>query len=119
MRTLALMCVLFSAVHSISQDEPIAIKGVVLKRNGNPIEGAFVLIRDYRQTSAGYISDRWESRTAADGGFSFAAPRGCYDVFVSASLQFLPLAQRVCVQRELRGLRIRLKADPHPLLPQH
>lgn len=119
MRTFALICVLLVAIPTISQDEPIGVNGVVLNSDGKPIEGAFVLIRDYRQPGAGYISDRWESRTAADGGFSFAAPRGCYDVFVSANLQFLPLAQRVCVQRELRALRIKLKADPHPLLLQH
>ena len=116
MRTFALIYVLLVAIPTISQDEPIGVNGVVLNSDGKPIEGAFVLIRDYRQTGAEYISDRWESRTTAEGDFSFATPRGCYDVFISANPQFLPLAQRVCVQRELRGLRIRLKADPHPSL---
>ena len=118
MRTLALLCVLVLAVPSISQNAPVAVNGVVLTHDGKPIQGAFVLMRNYQQPGGEYVSDRWESRTAADGSFSLAAPRGCYDLFVSASLQFLPLAQRVCVQRELRGLRIKLKADPHPLLLQ-
>ena len=118
MRVFALICVLLVAIPTISQDEPIGVNGVVLNPDGKPIEGAFVLLRDYRQVYAGHISDRWESRTAEDGGFSFAAPRGCYDLLLSANLQFLPLAQRVCVQRELRGLRIKLKADPHPMLLQ-
>src|SRR5215467_390802 len=64
------------------------------------------------------ISDRWESGTEADGSLSFAAPRSCYDIFVSTSLGFLPTAQRVCVLRELRELRIKLKADPHSVLFQ-
>ncbi len=119
MRAFALICVLLVTIPSISQNEPIAVNGVVLKPEDKPMEGAFVLIRDYRQAGAGYISDRWQSRTAADGSFSFAAPRGCYDIFVSANLQFLPFAQRVCVQPELRGLRTKLKADPHPRLLQH
>jgi hypothetical protein len=117
MRTFALICLLLAAIPSTCQNESFAVKGVVLNPEGKPIERAFVLIRDYQQPSAGYISDSWESRTGADGSFSFTAPRGCYDIFVSANLQ-LPSAQRVCVQRELRGVRIKLKADPHPTLLQ-
>jgi hypothetical protein len=114
MRTLATICVLFIAVPLIAQSEALALKGFVLKPDGQPIVGAFVLIRNYQQADAEYVSDRWESRTAADGSFSFAAPGGCYDVFVSANPQFLPLTQRVCVQHERGTLEFKLKADPHP-----
>ena len=115
MRTLALMCFLLVAVPFNFADEPIVVKGVVLRNDGKPLEGAFVLIRDYRLPGAGNVSDKWESRTAADGSFSFTAPRGCYDIFVSANSQFLPLAERLCVEPELRALRIKLQPDPHPV----
>jgi len=111
-----LACVLAFAVPLICQNESLGLGGLVLNPDGQPIEGAFVLIRDYRQPSAGYVSDKWESRTAADGSFSLSAPRGCYDVFISANLQLLPFAGRICTQPELHRLRIKLKADPHPVL---
>jgi hypothetical protein len=114
MRTFVRLSVVVLAVPSISQNAPVPLDGVVLTHDGKPIPGAFVLIRNYQQRNGEYVSDRWESRTAADGRFSFALPRGCYDFFVSANRQFLPLAQRICVQRDLRGLRIKLTADPNP-----
>jgi hypothetical protein len=116
MRTVALTCVLLAAVPSLSQNKPIGMTGVVLKPDGKPMEGAFVLIRDYQQADQGYISDRWESRTAADGSFSFAVPRGCYDIFVSANPQFLPLTRRLCAKPKHPSLRIKLRSDPHPFL---
>src|SRR5215831_10133798 len=99
MRTLALTCLLLSAVSSISQDAPLGVNGVVLTYDDKPISGAFVLLRDYQRPNRGNISDTWETRTSADGSFSFAAPTGCYDIFVSANTQFLPTGQRICVQR--------------------
>jgi hypothetical protein len=116
MRTFALIYVLLIGTPSISQNQLPVPKGLVLEPNGQPIKGAFVLLRDYEQTDAEYVSDRWEGRTAADGSFSFAAPSGCYDLFISANPRFLPLTQRVCVQPERGGLKIKLKADPHPKL---
>jgi hypothetical protein len=115
MRIVALVCVLL-AVPSISQNEPFGINGVVLSPDGKPMEGVFVLIRDYQRPGQQCVSDRWEGRTGADGGFSFAAPKGCYDILVSGSFQVLPSAQRVCVPAQHAALRIKLKADPHPLL---
>jgi hypothetical protein len=54
MRTFVLICVLFVAIPTISQDEPIGVNGVVLNPDSKPIEGAFVLIRDYRQSDVGH-----------------------------------------------------------------
>ena len=70
------------------------MNGLVLRPDGKPMEGAFVLIRDYQQLG-GFVSDRWESRTAADGSFSFATPNGCYDIFISGNAQFLPFTSDV------------------------
>jgi hypothetical protein len=119
MRALALICILVVAVPSISQNEHTRINGVVLRPDGRPLEGAFVIVRDFQQTGQGYISDTWQARTATGGSFSFAAPRGCYDIFVSGNTQFLPFAQRRCVQPEGAVLKIKLKADPHPVLLVH
>jgi hypothetical protein len=119
MRIVALMCVLLVGVPSISQNEPLGVNGVVLTPDGKPIEGVFVLIRDYQRSGSQYVSDRWEGRTAADGGFSFAAPKGCYDILVSGNYGVLPFAQRVCIPAQHPALRIKLKADPHPLLLVH
>jgi|SRR5579885_1494038 len=105
-------------VPSISQSEPVGISGLVLKPDGQPITGAFIVVRDYQQTDPAHISDSWQSRTGEQGNFSFAVPRGCYDIFVSANLRFLPSAQRVCTQSGAPVLRIKLKADPHPILLQ-
>jgi len=118
MRTLALICVLVVAVPSISQNEHTGISGFVLMPDGKPIHGAFLLIRDYQQLGEGYISNRWESTTDADGRFSFPAPKGCYDIFVSANGNFIPFTRRMCIQSELPTLAIKLKADPHPVLLQ-
>lgn len=113
MRTFVFACLIAVALPSISQEESIALKGLVLNPAGKPIENAFVLLRDYRQTGTEYMSHRWETRTAADGSFTTAVPRDCYDLFVSANAQFLPFSGRICVQAELRTLTIKLKADPH------
>jgi hypothetical protein len=91
MRTLVLICVLIVAVPSISQNEPTGISGFVLMPDGKPINGAFVLIRDYQQPDEGFVSNRWEGSTDVDGRFSFAAPEGCYDIFVSANGNSSPL----------------------------
>jgi hypothetical protein len=59
----------------------------------------------------------WEGRTDPGGGVAFATPRGCYDILVSATFEFLPFAQRYCmVSSENSSVRVKLKADPHPLL---
>ncbi|HKT88247.1 MAG TPA: carboxypeptidase-like regulatory domain-containing protein [Candidatus Sulfotelmatobacter sp.] len=118
MRAAVLMCLLVVAFQSFAQNEVSGVHGLVLRPDGKPIEGAFVLIRDYQQLNQGFVSDRWESRTGADGSFSFAAPNGCYDIFVSGNAQFLPFTQRVCVKSENQVLKIKLKPDPHPMLLQ-
>jgi hypothetical protein len=61
MRTLATICILLIAVPSIAQSGSLALKGIVLRPDGQPLEGAFVLIRDYQRTdatNAEYVSDR-------------------------------------------------------------
>lgn len=118
MRTVVLICLLVVAFQSFAQNEASGMNGIVLRPDGKPIEGAFVLIRDYQQLSQGYVSDRWESRTTADGSFSFAAPKGCYDIFISGNARFLPFTQRVCVKSEHKLLQIKLTSDPHPVLLQ-
>jgi len=102
----------------VSQANPAAnMKGVVTKQDGKPEEGAFVLVRDYQQLSRGYVAEKWESRTAADGSFSFAIEAGCYDIFVSSNALFLPFSERVCIEAESnQALKVKLKADPHPRL---
>ncbi len=119
MRTLVLICILVVAVPSISQNEPTGISGFVLMPDGKPINGAFVLIRNYQQLDEGYVSNRWEGSTDVDGRFSFAAPKGCYDIFVSANGKLLPFTRRQCIQSERPALVIKPKADPHPVLWQH
>ena len=119
MRTLVLICILSVAVLSISQNEPTGISGFVLMQDGKPINGAFVLILDYQQLDEGYVSNRWEGKTDVDGKFSFAAPKGCYDIFVSANSKFLPFTRRQCIQSERSPVVIKPKADQHPVLLQH
>ena len=89
MRAAVLMCLLVVAFQSFAQNEVSGVHGLVLRPDGKPIEGAFVLIRDYQQLNQGFVSDRWESRTGADGSFSFAAPNGCYDIFVSGKYAYI------------------------------
>ena len=105
-------------VPMVSQANSTAnMKGVVTKEDGKAVEGAFVLVRDYQQLSRGYIAEKWESRTAADGSFSFAIETGCYDIFVSSNALSLPFSERVCIEAERnQALKIKLKADPHPRL---
>jgi len=98
---------------------PATMKGVVARGDGKAVAAAFVLVRDYQQTSQGYVADRWETRTEVDGSFSLEVEPGCYDIFVSANTQFLPFSRRICIQAERSSvLKINLKADPHPLLRQ-
>lgn len=120
MRTFVLIWLLAASLTapSISQNESVGMNGLVLKSDGQPMKGAFVVLRDYQQADAAHISDSWQSRTEAGGSFSFAVPRGCYDIFVSANFQFLPFTRRVCVQSGPPVLRIKLKSDPHPSLLQ-
>jgi hypothetical protein len=49
MRTSALMCILlaFATAPSTSQNEPVGMSGVVLKADGKPMAGAFVVVRDF------------------------------------------------------------------------
>jgi hypothetical protein len=120
MRILAPIAILLTLafVPSVLQaNRAVNIKGVVTKEDGKAVEGAFVLVRDYQQLSSGYIADKWESRTAADGSFSFAIENGCYDIFVSSNAMLLPFSERVCIEVERNQvLKIKLKADPYPKL---
>jgi hypothetical protein len=122
MRIFNLTAVLLTSISlpAMAQGNPAAtMKGVVAREDGKAVASAFVLVRDYQQTSQGYVSDTWESRTEVDGSFSLVVEPGCYDLFVSANTQFLPFSRRICIQAERSSvLKINLKADPHPLLRQ-
>jgi hypothetical protein len=115
------LVVFLGAPALVSQSNlPMSVSGIVVAEEaGRPVEGAFVVVRDYQQLDQSYVSSKWESRTAADGSFSFVMQTGCYDILVSANARFLPFAQRICIRAERSSvLKIRLKAYPHPILLQ-
>ena len=120
MQTLNLAAVLLTliCVPVMAQDGPTAMmKGVVAREDGKAVAAAFVLVRDYQQTSQDYVANKWETRTEADGSFLLVMEPGCYDIFVSANAQFLPFSRRICIQVERNSVfKINLKPDPHPLL---
>ena len=120
MRSLILAVILltFAATPLMSQgNRPAPMKGVVTRQDGSGIKGAFVLVRDYQSPSEDYVAQDWETRTETDGSFSFVMDPGCYDIFVSATAQFLPFSQRICIQAERSKLfKIKLNPDPHPRL---
>lgn len=101
-------------------DLPMSVSGIVMGGEfSGPVGGALIVVRDYQQLDQGNVSSKWESHTAADGSFSFLMQTGCYDILVSANARFLPLAKRVCIRAERPSvLKIKLKADPHPILLQ-
>src|ERR1700749_1209458 len=115
LKTAVVLLPLFS-LSGISQVQPrAAIKGIVAREDGKPVPHAFVLVRDYQEASEDYITDKWDTRTEADGSFSLVLEQRCYDIFVSANAQLLPFSERVCFQVERSPiLKIKLKADPHP-----
>lgn len=95
---------------------PASMKGFVRAKE-KPVASAFILVRDYQQTSQDYVAHKWETRTEADGTFSLVMEPGCYDIFVSANADFLPFTRRVCFHVERSSIvKINLKADPHPVL---
>ena len=97
------------------ENRQATLNGVVTGQEGKAVQAAFVIVRDYEQSSQD--SQRWETRTAPDGSFSLTMPAGCYDIFVSANPVLLPWTQRICIEPERRSvLRIKLKTDPHPRL---
>ena len=115
------LSVFLVALPMISQNSlPGSVRGVVIaEETGKPVGGAFVIVHDYQQLDQGYVSSKWESNIGVDGGFSFVMQTGCYDILVSANARFLPFAQRVCIRADRRPvLKIKLKADPHPMLRQ-
>ena len=120
MRSLVLAVILltFVALPLMSQgNRPATMKGVVTRQDGTGIKAAFVLLRDYQSPSEGYVAQKWETRTEADGSFSFVMEPGCYDIFVSATALFLPFSQRICIQDEHSEVfKIKLNPDPHPRL---
>ena len=94
-------------------NQQATMHGVVTGKEGRPVQSAFVLVRDYQQSSQD--TQKWETRTAGDGSFSLLMPPGCYDIFVSADVMLLPLSQRICIQADDNSiLKIQLKTDPHP-----
>jgi hypothetical protein len=121
-KMLGLFGVAFVVPLSAQNSQTITVTGVVVSadRGGKPIKDAVVVVHDYWQHDQDFVSSRWESKTAADGRFSFATQevwQGCYDILVSANAQFLPVAQRVCLQAEHpQVLKIVLKSDPHRIL---
>ena len=115
------LAVLLVALPMISQNTlPSSVSGIVIAGDtGKPVEGAFVVVHDFQQLDQAYVSSKWESNTAVDGSFSFVVQMGCYDILVSANARFLPFAQRVCIRADGPPvLKIKLKADPHPMLRQ-
>ena len=108
----------FVALPLMSQGNPPAtMKGVVTRQDGTGIKAAFVLVRDYQSPPEGYVAQKWETRTDTDGSFSFVMEPGCYDIFVSATAQFFPFSQRICIQAEHSEVfKVRLNPDPHPRL---
>jgi hypothetical protein len=119
-RAAALLLLFVPVPFTSLPSQPMSMNGRVVAQNGGkPMAGAFVVVRDYQQLDQSYVSSKWESRTAADGSFSFAIETGCFDVLVSANGQFLPFAQRVCIRDQGNSvLMIKLKSDPHPVLLQ-
>jgi hypothetical protein len=120
-KAVGLFLFLVTSLLTSQSNPPVSVRGTVIGgEGGRPIGGAFVVVRDYQQLDQGYVSSKWESHTAADGSFSFVTQTGCYDILVSANAQFLPFARRVCIRAGLPSvLKIKLKADPHPILLQH
>lgn len=109
-----LLAVLLVSIPSVSQSDKSSIQGVVLTQGKKAISDAYVLLHDYQASGAGYNSQNWETRTSADGSFTFSVEPRCYDLFVSKGAM-LPYSQRICPQSNT--FTITLKPDPHPRLP--
>jgi hypothetical protein len=118
MRTFKIAAVLLPLIplSGTAQRNPqTTMRGVVTSEDGKPVPSAFILVRDYQQASQDYIAHKWETRTEVNGSFSLVMEQGCYDIFVSANMQFLPFSKRICFEVQRRPvLKIALKADPHP-----
>jgi hypothetical protein len=92
----------------------------VVGEDGAGIKAAFFLVRDFDASNQeqDYVSNKRETRTGADGSFSFVIQSGCYDIFVSANELFYPYAKRICIRSQPTSLKVKLKANPHPVLSQ-
>lgn len=114
---LAAMLALVISVPARSQnDKPSTLNATVLTQDDRPIAEAYVLLHDYQISGHGIVSENWEARTQADGGFSLVVEAGCYDLFVSKGAM-LPYSQRICVgPQPISKLKIKLHPDPHPRL---
>ena len=55
-------------------NQQATMHGVVTGKEGRPVQSAFVLVRDYQQSSQD--TQKWETRTAGDGSFSVSRLRG-------------------------------------------
>jgi hypothetical protein len=116
-RMLAAIFPFVISVAGLSQnDVQSTLKATVLTQEDRPIADVYVLLHDYQISGRGQTSENWETRTQADGSFSFVVEPGCYDLFVSKGAM-LPYSQRICVGSQLvSSLRIKLHPDPHPRL---
>jgi hypothetical protein len=116
-RTIALIACI--SIPLFSQGNPsVVLKGAVVGEDGAGIKAVFVLVRDFDASNQEYVSNKWETRTGADGTFSFVIQSGCYDIFVSANELFFPFAKRICIRSQPTSLKVKLKANPHPVLRQ-
>ena len=113
----AAMLALVISVPVLSQKAKTStLNATILTQDDRPIADVDVLLHDYQISGHGTVSENWEARTHADGGFSIVAEPRCYDLFVSKGAM-LPYSQRICVGPQLISkLKIKLRPDPHPRL---
>jgi len=114
---LAVILALVISVPALPQsDKASTLNVTVLTQDERAIGDAYVVLHDYQTSGHGNVSENWETRTQADGSFSFVVEPRCYDLFVSKGAM-LPYSQRICVGRKpVSKLRIKLHTDPHPRL---
>jgi hypothetical protein len=114
---LAAILALVISVPAVPQsDKASTLNVTVLTQDESPIGDAYVVLHDYQTSGHGNVSENWETRTHADGSFSFMVEPRCYDLFVSQGAM-VPYSQRICVgPKPVSKLRIKLHPDPHPRL---
>lgn len=107
-----ILVLVFSSVLYAQGNRSFVMKGIV-SGDGNRINAAFVLIRDYQSPAPGYGAGKWQTETESDGTFSVLIQPGCFDIFISATL-YTPYSKRFCIEANHPPLfKIKMKKDPH------
>ena len=113
---LAILPFIISAPAISQNDAQSTLSGTGHIQDGKIVADAYVLLHDYQTHGHGLVAENWETRTQADGSFSFAVEPRCYDLFVSQAVM-LPYSQKICVgPQPVSKLKIKLRPDPHPRL---